>query len=104
MFKLSSTKIQPASTSVLMSCSMLRAKSFSSRVGCNVGDSTLPVATLKFAVRHKVPCRSYSNSRRSINPGRAGLVGAVRSRACIPVFSSVLTTCVPAASSCGACR
>lgn len=50
-----------------------------------------PVATSKFAVRHCVPCRRYSNSRRSGTPGRIGFAGAFRSNAWIPGFSSTDT-------------
>lgn len=52
-------------------------------------------ATLKFTVKQSVPCRSYSNSRRSSRPGFIGLVGCLRSRAWMPVFSSVLTREMP---------
>jgi hypothetical protein len=58
----------------------------------------LQVATLKFAIKHNVPCRMYSNSTRSKRPGRTGFVAWSRSNACMPLFSSVLMTCVPAAA------
>lgn len=74
------------------------------RVGPIDGQITLPVATSKFAMNDKVPWRMYSNSTRSTRPGRTRFVSWRRSSACIPVFSSVLTTCVPTAASSGAPR
>ena len=77
--------------------------SSSVRVGPSVGAMTLPVATSRFAIKHVVPLRMYSNSRRSSRPGRIGRVGAARSSAWMLVFSSVETTWVPCACSAGAC-
>jgi len=60
------------------------------------------VATLKVAIRLRVPWRMYSCSRRSGQPGRSGFVGAARSSAWMPVISSVLATWQPSASNIGA--
>lgn len=59
---------------------------------------------VKFAMRHRVPWRMYSNSTRSTRPGRTDFASQRRSSACIPVFSSVLTTCAPSAASCAAAK
>jgi hypothetical protein len=64
------------------------AKSFSVRV-LPITPSTLPVATSKAAIRVCVPWRRYSNSRRSTLPGTIGSPGAIRSRAWMPVISSM---------------
>ncbi len=91
----STTKIQVASGSpstVRVTCA---TKSSSVRVGPMVGVTALPVTTSKFAMRQRVPWRRYSNSMRSVSPGRVGSVGWRRSRAWMPVFSSVLTTWPP---------
>ena len=102
---MSATKIHPASGSVATVRAMWAAKSSSVRVGWTVGAITWPVATSKLPIRHCVPCRVYSNSRRSTWPGFIGLVGAIRSSAWMPVISSTLTVWTPSASSrCGAAR
>ena len=54
-------------------------------------------------MKDKVPCRIYSNSRRSTLPGTIGRPGCFRSRACTPVISSVLSTASPCWASSGAC-
>ena len=54
-----------------------------------------PVATSKLGIKHRVPCRMYSNSRNSTVPEIIGRVGYLRSRAWIPVFSSVQAMCTP---------
>src|SRR4051794_2092563 len=53
--------------------SIWATKSASVRVGPIDGLTTLPVATSKFAISDKVPCRTYSNSTRSTRPGWTGL-------------------------------
>jgi len=68
------------------------AKSSSVRVGPMVGTIAMPVATSKLAMRHSVLWRAYSNSLRSVSPGRVGRVGWKRSTAWMLVFSSVLMT------------
>src|SRR5712692_7218500 len=78
------------------------AKSASVRVGPMLGAITWPVATSKLAIRHWVPWRAYSNSCRSILPGRSTSGGCSRSKACIPLFSSVLTVRTPAVWRAGA--
>src|SRR5437867_8529682 len=78
------------------------AKSASVRVGPTVGATSRPCTTSQLAMRHCVPWRTYSNSRRSTCPGRTGSVGAARSRAWMPVISSVLTTWPPRAAIAGA--
>src|SRR4029450_10410775 len=102
VFNWSVTKPHPAAGSVATVWSMCAVKSASVRVGPTVGATRRPWTTSKLAMRHCVPWRTYSNSRRSTWPGRPGSVGAARSRAWIPVISSVLTTCPPRAWSAGA--
>ena len=96
--RLSATKIQLACGSVATVAAMWTAKSTSVRVACTVGVITSPVATSKLPIRHWVPCRWYSNSRRSSWPGFIRLVGAIRSNAWMPVISSTLTVCVPSSA------
>jgi hypothetical protein len=68
-----------------------------------VGATSRPVTTSKLPINVSVPCRLYSNSRRSTAPGRIGLVGAIRWRAWMPVISSVQIVCVcPSARNRGA--
>ena len=76
----------------------MRREVFFRSAGPEVGATTSPVATSKLAIKHCVPWRRYSYSGRSTRPGCIGKVGAARSSACIPVFSSVLMTWPP---SCG---
>src|SRR6478609_1878380 len=95
-------KTHSASGSVATVRSMCAAKSASVRVGPTLGATIRPSTTSKLAIKHCVPWRTYSNSRRSTWPGRIGSVGAARSRAWMPVISSVLTTCPPRATSVGA--
>jgi hypothetical protein len=45
----------------------------------------------KLAMSVCVPCRRYSNSCRSTLPGLGGKEGAILSRACTPVISSIDT-------------
>ena len=65
MFKLSTTKIHPASGSVATVCAMCSTKSNSVRVGPIVGVINSPVVTSKLPIRVSVPCRVYSASIRS---------------------------------------
>src|SRR5262249_31074575 len=62
MFKLSTTKIQPASGSVATVRAMCSTKSHSVRVGPIVGAISSPVVTLKLPIQLSVPCRVYSDS------------------------------------------
>jgi hypothetical protein len=50
--------------------------------------TTSPECTSSAATNDAVPWRTYSNSSRQATPGAAGVVGATRSLAWIPVFSS----------------
>jgi hypothetical protein len=93
----STTNTQPASGSVATVPARGRAKSSSVRVFCTAGLLTSPVATSKLPIRHGVPCRRYASARRSTRPGFVGFVGAMRSRAWIPVIASTQAVCVPAA-------
>ncbi len=52
-------------------------------------------AGLNEAIKARVPCRMYSCSHFSGLPGAIGCVGYVRSRICIPVFSSLQMTTRP---------
>jgi len=81
------------SGSVDIVCWMWAKKSSSLRVSRIEGATILPVATATLAIRHCVPWRIYSNSWRSTAPGRIG--SRFRSKACIPVSSSVHTTWTP---------
>ncbi len=78
--------------------------SFRSGSGPIDGLTILPVTTSRNLLRSTPGSRggTYSNSTRSTRPGRTGLVSWSLSSACMPVFSSVLITCVPSAASCGA--
>src|SRR6266542_3590158 len=98
----SAMNTHPASGAAATVRSTCAAKSASVRVGPTAAAMTLPVATAKVAMSAWVPCRMYSNSRRSTAPEHIGSVGAARSSAWMPVISSVLTTCVPCAWSAGA--
>ena len=69
---------------------MNATKSSSVRVSPMV-PRTVPFATSNAAIRALVPCRMYSNSRRSTCPGFIGSLLAARSRAWIPVISSIET-------------
>lgn len=62
------------------------------------GADALAGGDLVVAIRAWVPCRRYSNSRRSSLPGAAGGSGWTRSRAWMPVFSSVPTRWTPRSS------
>jgi hypothetical protein len=105
MFKLSTTKIHDASGSVATARATCATKSSSVRVGPSDGATSRPLTTSKLPISVSVPCRLYSNSRRSASPGRIGLVAAIRSSAWMPVISSVQLVCVrPAARSRGASR
>ena len=68
------------------------------------GASTWPVATSRLRINVQVPWRIYSNSRRSTLPGASGSPGYLRSSACTPVSSSVLTTRSPCGANVGASR
>src|SRR4051794_36045062 len=57
---------------------------------------TVPAVTFMAAISDTVPWRTYSNSRRSTRPGRAGRVARVRERACMAGFSSTLNSTVSA--------
>ena len=70
-------------------------------LGPMVGATTSPVATSKLAIKHCVPWRMYSYSGRSTRPGCIGKVGAARSSAWIPFFSSVPMTCPPCLATAG---
>src|SRR3954466_12390762 len=94
MFKLSTTNTHEPSESVATVCSMWLAKSASVRVGPIVGLSNSPVVTTRLAIRHNVPCRSYSNSISWHFPAIIALLGAIRSSACKPGISSTLTVWV----------
>ena len=63
---------------------------------------TLPETTSNAAISAWVPCRTYSNSRRSTCPGFIGRLGAARSSAWIPVISSTETVCTPCSAAVGA--
>ena len=54
----------------------------------------VPAVTSIAASSDTVPCRTYSNSRRSGRPGRIGRLGCLRDLACIEVFSSPLSKIV----------
>ena len=95
MFQLSTTKIHDAPGSVATVCSMGPAKSASVRVGPMVGVISSPVVTSKWPMSVSVPGRVDSNSIRSQCLEVMGRLGAIRSKACNPVISSVLTVCVP---------
>ena len=60
------------------------------------------VATSNAAIRALVPCRTYSNSRRSTCLGFIGRLGAARSSAWMPVISSIETVCTPCPAAVGA--
>src|SRR5215471_12422399 len=49
---------------------------------------TKPVGTTNVANRQRVPLRMYSNSSKALRPGCNGLVGYLRWRAWMPVFSA----------------
>lgn len=88
MLRLSQTMCQRVVGAALLSNRQRkRAKSFSVWV-LPTTPATLPVVTSKAAIRVCVPCRRYSNSRRSTLPGRIGRPGAMRSNAWMPVISS----------------
>src|SRR5919202_1733513 len=102
VFNCSVTKTHSASGSVATVRSICAAKSAAVRVGPTVGATTRPCVTSQVAIRHWVPWRTYSHSRRATRPGRTGRVGAARASAWMPVISSVLTTCPPRAWMAGA--
>ena len=79
------------------------AKSSSVLLGPLVGATTSPVAPSQLAIKHCVPWRRYAYLGRSTRPGFIGKVGAARSSAWSPVFSSVLMTCPPCRATSGAC-
>ena len=81
----------------------MRCKVFLGSAWSYGGRHPSPVATSKLAIKHCVPWRRYAYSGRSTRPGCIGNVGAARSNACIPVFSSVLMTCSPCWATTGAC-
>ena len=68
MFKLSTTNTHEPAGSMDTVCSIWLTKSPSVRVGPIVGRSNSPVVTTKLPIRHKVPCRVYSNSINSALP------------------------------------
>ena len=74
------------------------------RVGPSVGATTCPVTTSRLRMTVHVPCRMYSNSRRSTLPGASGKPGCLRSSAWMPVSSSVVTMRSPWGASAGAAR
>ena len=78
-------------------------KSASVRVGPQAGTGTWPVTTSRLRTNERVPCRIYSNSRRCTLPGASGKSGCLRSRACTPVNSSVLTVASPCLAKTSAC-
>src|SRR5262249_46657233 len=94
MFRLSSTNTYRASGSSFTVLSMCFTKSASVRVGPSVGASSSPVTTWKLPISVTVPCRWYSNSRRSTWPGFIGCVKAIRCKAWMPVISSTQRVCV----------
>jgi hypothetical protein len=103
MLRCSTIKSHGASGSGAMVWARCAAQSSSVLLGPMVGVTTSPVATSKVALKHCVPWRRYAYSGRSTRPGRLGQVGAARSSACMPVFSSVLMTWPPAWATAGAC-
>ena len=81
MLRLSQTMSHRVLGAALLSkVSRKRAKSCSVRVS-PITPATLPVVTLKPAIRVCVPWRRYSNSHRSTLPGFIGSPGAARSKA-----------------------
>ena len=66
----SATKTHVALGSKSIVLVMCATKSSSVLVGPMVGRIALPVTTSKFPIRQSVPCRLYSNSFRSMRPGR----------------------------------
>ena len=62
-------------------CFVWSQKSFSVRVSVMLGLIICPLTTSKFAIKHCVPCRSYSYSRFRGWPTLIGKSAAVRSKA-----------------------
>jgi len=62
----------------------------------------LPVTTSRLTINERVPCRMYSNSRRSTLPQASGRPVYFRSNAWTPVSSSVLTVRSPCSARAGA--
>src|SRR5262249_21620168 len=62
LFKLSPMNTHPANGSVATVCSTGALKSSSVRVGPLLGAITQPHQSSRLAVRHSVPCRTYSDS------------------------------------------
>lgn len=79
-------------------CLIWAKKSSSVRLSVMLGLIIFPVTTSKFAIKHFVPCRSYSYSCFRICPAFMGKSAALRPNAWIPVFSSVLTVFMPSPS------
>jgi hypothetical protein len=79
------------------------AQSSAVLLGPTVGATTAPGATAKLAINPGVPGRRSAYSGRAPRPGGLGQVGAARSSAWLPVFSSVLMTGPPGLAPAGAC-
>src|SRR4051812_33013715 len=95
VFRLSTMKIHSPAGSMLTVRAMWSTNSGSVRVAPNVGETISPVTTSRPAVSVVVPWRVYSNSCLATPPARAGMSGALRSRAWSDVASSTLTVCAP---------
>lgn len=79
-----------ASLSLSINLFICSQKSSSFLVFFIVGEMIFPVTTSKLAINDTVPCLIYSNSRRSGFPIPTCFMGCLLSKACIPVFSSIL--------------
>src|SRR3954452_10264027 len=77
VFRLSTMNTHPPNGSVFTVCSTCALKSCSVRVGPMLGAISQPHQTSRLAIRHSVPCRTYSNSRFCARPGPAGPSGVV---------------------------
>ena len=101
VLRLSQTTFHRAAGAEANSVSRNDTKSASVRLSPMV-PRTLPEATSNAAISACVPCRTYSNSRRSTCPGFIGKPGEARSSAWIPVISSIETVCTPCSAAVGA--
>jgi len=103
VLRLSTTKCQRVAAGSLATVwRMWATKASAVRVGPYAGAMTRPVATSRLRMKVAVPWRTYANARRSTWPGARGRPGGVRSSACTPVNSSLLTIRAPAAARAGA--
>src|SRR5713101_3710952 len=81
MFKLSSMRCHFVALGSLAIRRLIWVKASSSvRVGPQEGSMTCPVTTSKLMNHDRMPCRMYSNSRRSTWPGSMGRSGCSRSK------------------------